>query len=371
MTAIAFFPWVRIAEPCTIGAIRLLPFLAGSQPGATAYINQSQIDGVLAAYSHSRQHPVTEAMLLEVGNWHLGMPLDDATVDELFRVRTAVVFSALSARSLFRGHFGYTNAQAYQLVVQRFDPDEPTRFAFITRRRDGGTSHVWAAKHFAFERPHQVAAHERFSLDLELLRALSQPNLQGWLYEALVEFNAANTDSNDIPEHVELVMSKTALEWLLQVGDKWQAFARAIRAIVPTQLEATGPLAQQWTERYPRAPDLLGAWAQEFSQLRNWSAHADEREDTQFVWRARQHLAFVSILIPLLVKRLLAVDGHYTLTAVDTLKLERISRLLVHDPFASIGDDDRHPWSEVDTNARMRVISFHLESADSGDTPST
>ena len=36
------------------------------------------------------------------------------------------------------------------------------------------------------------------------------------LFEALVEFNAANTDSPDVPEHVEVVMVKSAFEFLLR-----------------------------------------------------------------------------------------------------------------------------------------------------------
>ena len=360
MSGVAFFPWVYLEEPLTVGDVRLIPFETVRRPGDLEQARQGQLDAVLKAY---RSHPQTQrhrATLLEVGEWRTGMHVDEPTADRLFRIRTAVVFSALAARSLFKGHFGYTNTTAYQLVVQRYDPLEPSRFAFLTRRRDGAASHTWSAERFAFDRPHQVGARERFAVDLELLRALTSPALQPWLHEALLEFNGANTDSSDTPDYAELVMMKTALEWLLQVGDKWQDFARTLRALLPTQLAADGPLRATWAAKYGKAPDLIGAWAQEFCTMRNWSAHADPRDEHHFVWGVAQHLAFVATLIPLLVKRLLSVDGQYPLLDVDLLRAQRLSRLLVHDPMAHDWESD-HPWLDVESDARMRALSFALQ----------
>jgi len=66
-----------------------------------------------------RRHPVTRASLLEVGDWHTGAEVD-AHVRTLFLTRQAIGFSALSKRSLFRGHFDYCNYDTYSLVVQRY-----------------------------------------------------------------------------------------------------------------------------------------------------------------------------------------------------------------------------------------------------------
>jgi len=101
--AIAAFPWVQCRELIEIGPARILA-------------TQTDIDAVLGAYANRPNHPVTRASLLEVGDWHTGAEVD-AHVRTLFLTRQAIGFSALSKRSLFRGHFGYCNYNHYRQVV--------------------------------------------------------------------------------------------------------------------------------------------------------------------------------------------------------------------------------------------------------------
>jgi hypothetical protein len=48
---VAFFPWVHLREPLSIGPVRLLPYERGTLPGALPHAAQEDIDAVLAAYA--------------------------------------------------------------------------------------------------------------------------------------------------------------------------------------------------------------------------------------------------------------------------------------------------------------------------------
>jgi len=226
-SSIAFFPWVSIDDREEIGNTRLLPYRQGAAPGDLAHASQAAIDGVFKAYANRPRVAVTEATIVEVGDWHTGTDASKLAA-RLFLARNLIAFSALSRRRFFCGHFDYCNTDAFELVVQNYSPDRPDRFSFGTRRRDGGIQNMWAADSFAFHRPYHVAANLRMEFDRSLLVALLSLDPD----DPVREFNATNTDSPAIPEHVELVMMKSAFEWLLQIDTNASAFTRALLSVV-------------------------------------------------------------------------------------------------------------------------------------------
>ncbi|HEY4449338.1 MAG TPA: hypothetical protein VGN03_12105, partial [Steroidobacteraceae bacterium] len=195
--------------------MRILPYARGKWPGDLPHAKQADIDAILAAYADPG-HIVTNASLLEIDDWYTGMDSGGHAV-RLFQAREMIAFAALAKRCLFRQHFDYCNYPTYTLVVQRYESGKADRFSFDTRRRDTGTSHMWATDKFAFRRPSHVAAWAKMDLDLPLLAALLELEQHSPLREAIGEFNAANTDSDDMPEYVEVVMIKSALESLFGI----------------------------------------------------------------------------------------------------------------------------------------------------------
>lgn len=124
-----------------------------------------------------------------------------------------------------------------------------------------------------------------------------------------------------------------------------------------------GPLLDKWKNRFPRASSILGAWAQEFSALRGANAHGVDRKLDHFVWGSRAHLAFASILFPLIVKKKLADAGLWAQQEADAEKLRRIQDYLMDDPF-NIGSmkrqDSHHPWSDIDGEALMASLERRM-----------
>ena len=77
---------------------------------------------------------------------------------------------------------------------------------------------MWDAKEFTFLKPLHVEPDIKLNIDEPLLAALlAGDGADRVPYEAIVEFNRANTDSPDIPIHTEIVMIKSAFEFLLGV----------------------------------------------------------------------------------------------------------------------------------------------------------
>ncbi|HSF22681.1 MAG TPA: hypothetical protein VLE20_00530 [Blastocatellia bacterium] len=349
--AIAFFPWISTDSELVVNDIRLLPYERGRKPGDQAGASQKNIDAILAAYANRKDEPIEDATLLEAGDCRFGSEFD-ARFDDLFRVRDLIAFAALAERRLFRGHFDYTNTHCYVLVVQSYDPNHLGNFTFTTRRRDGHTANTWATDDFAFYRPLHVDRHARLKIDLPLLAALQFSDQDERLpHDAIAEFNAANTDSPDIPIHTEVVMTKSAFEFLFGIGNRVEDFVDALFTVVPAQKiepELEGPLKKTWLERR-RTDRLLEAWAREFCDLRGSAAHGKDRGGARFVWSPYSHLAFTSLLFPLLLKQRLATDGFLQLKERDAIELEMIEAYLTHEPMARPTEEARHehPWERI------------------------
>jgi len=354
--AAAFFPWVATREPITLGtSVRLLPFQVGRLPGDLPQATQADLDGILGAYSDRPGVPVRCATIVEVDNWYTGIE-DSSVRPRLFRARTAIGFAALAKRRLFESHLGYCCYDTYSLVVQRYKAAETGMFSFTTRRRDGSAGHLWGSDQFAFRRPLHVDERAPVDFDQKLAQTLIEipDDASKDLFEALSEFNSANTDSQDVPPHVEVVMTKSAFEWLLGINQDANEFVRELQKCLPDpDIVDDGPLKEAWRKRFPKARRPIEAWAREFCDLRGASAHGRNRDPSRFVWKRHVHLAFASVLFPLIVKAKLAQAGNWTTTNSDAYKLARIESYLIHDPFMhdSTATSESNPWSDLDSEA--------------------
>lgn len=112
-------------------------------------------------------------------------------------------------------------------------------------------------------------------------------------------------------------------------------------------------------DTYQHESRLLNAWANDFCAVRGKSAHGSDKRG--FVWSNHQHLAFVSVLFPLLVKKVLSDEGLLAMNDLDIERLRRIEAYLTHDPIDFDWDsDETHPWSEANSRARMAVLARRI-----------
>jgi hypothetical protein len=353
VSSVAFFPWVSIAEALTVDTVRLIPYQRGVLPGTLTGVSQQDLDDVLAAYAISPLRAVDRATLLEVGSWTSG---DNAAniVDQLFRVKELISFAAIAKRKLFSAR-EYVNFHTYQLVVQNFSSGSSGTFSFTSRRRDGKVHHLWSTEEFAFHMPHEVISNAKASMDLELLHSMLAADKQSRLPLGAIEsFNRANTDSSDVTEESELVMMKCSFEWLFDIGVSSNDFCKAFAAHIPRGEwlgNSDTPVSVRWREARPRATTLLDAWAREFCAIRGSFAHGMNRKADHYVWSPAAHLAFASMIFPLLLKQKLATDGFGSLAERDDIELRSAEAFLTCDPMdsAHFVVEATHPWEEIRT----------------------
>jgi hypothetical protein len=357
--ALAFFPWIALDQPQTIGDLRLLPYHAGGRKNTFPHVTQADLNAVFKSYRNRPREPVRQSTIIEIGDWHSGKKMETDIVERLYRARDALAFGALSSRRLFQGHSNYVNADAFTLIIQNFTPGEAHYFAYDTRRRDGATSNLWTNSEFSFQRPLHVSTDVRPDVDTELALALMAVPKGDPIVEAVREFNAANTDSDRVPVHVELVMVKTALEWLLGIDEKRVSLTKALLDRFPKSAAASphGPLTARWMQEKPTDDRLLAAWALDFCKVRNSAAHGSgQRGVPRLVWNHDRHLAFASLLFPLVVKKVLAERTVYVPTDRDRDEFNHIEDFLAIDPFGPEIRPNRPPWAEV--QSKIRGLGF-------------
>jgi hypothetical protein len=121
------------------------------------------------------------------------------------------------------------------------------------------------------------------------------------------------------------VLVKSAFECLLCIWSNAKEFARALQDCMPDMdSNPQGPLLDKWKRRFPHAPGILGAWAQEFCALRGAMRMESTGSWITLFWECRAHLAFASILFPLIVKRKLTDASLWEQREVDAERLRRI-----------------------------------------------
>lgn len=351
--AIAFFPWWNVGQPLQIGSIRLLPYEYKKQPGDLSLVMQREIDQVFSVYSGLPKGRVKKATLLELEGWVIGDDPDHC-LEEIYRARELIAFSALAQRKLFSKSPAYCCSDTFSLVVQRYSPGSSGYFSYLTRRRDGWVSNVWSSSEFAYRRPMHVFSHDKPSIDECLLRMLLNSKNENWM-DAIVNFNKANTDSNEVSTHFELIKMKSAFESLFSIGPNRNEFQEALMKIlsgINVEGDFNGPLLEKWNLG-PKRERPLYAWIREFCGMRGGAAHGGRVKPSGFVWSEAAHLAFASILFPLVLKKLASDQGLFDLSVEDIETLRRIDRYVLYDPFGHIEDEEAlHPWSQI----RLEVL---------------
>lgn len=207
MPSLAFFPWLKLTEPTTLGEYGLVPYVADQTL-------PTDVRRIVASHKQGRGTPINHAVLIEA-NGNLESQLSDDQVADIFRLRELLCFAALAQRQFFY-HSGYLNAHSLQCVVQDYKVGEVS-VATSARRRDGNNRCLWLDER-AVPCPDHVSAGTPLMYDSRFLAALVDADEQdetGWLRDGVELYNLANTDSPDVRPHTELVLSVAAAQRLM------------------------------------------------------------------------------------------------------------------------------------------------------------
>lgn len=378
MAVLFFLPWVAIDQEVAVGNLRFTPYVRGEEPGELNGIPQTDIDAVLGSYGNQTFFPnaetsshVTQATILTWQDDVAGLEVPEEAIGPRLEQARYVTFAAIANRRLC-ANFGYCNTDGYQVIAQRFQADTPGATALRTRRRDGhGTHYVGAAPLPRFIRPHHVDGHLSFDVDIGLLQALlelTDCDFKSRLDEAIDLYIRANTDSPTMLERSEMVLMKIAFETTLEASHDAPNLRQRFNDHFCNDLPATpiwsaGSIDETvWRRKWSRRENRpLDAWVLDFCAVRNASAHGHQGTHSPPVWRPHNHLLFSSWLFPLVVKKLLAIEGYYALTDEDLAARQGLEMFLGHDLLAYC-DAEEHDlwWSRVERDLLMPVVARRI-----------
>lgn len=370
--SLAFFPWMQIDSEMKIGSYLLFPFKRGEKPFGNGTDEQRHVDNILGFYKINKDQPVREAILLKMDGVEWFTDYTDEQMGSLFSFSELLAFSTLSEREYFVHGGGKPNRDCSRLFVQRFiDSSKPP--SVTTRKRDGTVNMGFASDSFEEICPRHVSS-DVVKINVPVIEALQKciETENGRLMdEAIFSFNNANTDSSQITEAAEVVMTVGAFEMLFDVrtGKADDLVDRFNRVFKPEFQVDTDKVARLVEQGSIPGGSLAEIWLRDFVVMRHQYAHGKRTPRHNPKWSTREHLLLSSFLFPLLVKLILNNSGLYELSDTDQTHYASFEKLLAEDLFAHSGashDSQDWPWNRVLSDARWEC-QFRKVSKDFAD----
>jgi hypothetical protein len=371
MSTLAFFPWAHLPDPLSLGDVQVVPFCRGKTPGGRGTPTQQSIDRILETYCNL-SGPIEKATILHLRDKDILADLNDEECAALFLFVELLAMSALSAREFFGTGMQYQNRDNFRLVIQRV-MDNQDGVTIVSRRRDGSSTNFVSGDIYRVQRPQHTRSCHRNAIDLQLLEALLKArDLPEWheLYEAILGFNIANTDSRDMSANVEAVLIVGAFERLLashRVGAKElaQLFSELVCPGQSTDIKDSAFLNLH-KHRFNGTTSVRDMWIQDFYRLRNDLAHGRVQPAYKPVWGVLNHLLLASFIFPFALKCRLGKLGVYNLTSADKRGIKMFEKLALYDhhaPGTGPHDARAHPWDQVVNEALEEELRESIDQA--------
>lgn len=358
MSEIAFFPWFKLNNPVKVGDFELLIYKPDS-----GFAIQEDLDNIIGDFYPVEERKVNNCVILKYADKEIGKDFTEEDRRKVFLFAELLTFSGLSARTFFFGAFGgYSNKDVYQIVVMKYESSN-SGYKIINRRRDGFTNTIVAKGATKTRKPNHVQSFIITPTDfkfLEALYSLSQDQ-QGdeWntLYESILSFNLANTDSQYVSEEMEIVLLFSSFERLYDVGKNtnrlYESIKESISASNNIKPNECKRIADNFEEsRYKKVETLRELWVRDFSNLRGNLAHGKYDNKYPAFWDVQEHLLLASFVLPICLKVKLSELDQYELTESDMDSIELFEKLLSIYPFQVT--EDRNPWNDLYLDYQIR-----------------
>lgn len=382
MGMLCFFPWLHLNEPIDGAGLEVIPLRRGESSERLTPEEREAVELILEPYLERSGDPASRFVVVRLEGTSLLDDLDEEQRREVFDFAELLAFSSMATREFFpyTGVGSYSNRTHFQVFVQRFE--EPgAGIGIETRRRDGRNKTGSATGSYRFQKPDHVVATSDVLVDGALLSALMASADGEWwprVWEGILGFNLANSDSHELRPSVELVLLNGAFERVLIGHGKEDELVKALTSVIaPTEdrMPADCPrLASALAAgRFVDAGSVREAWMRDLFRSRNDLAHGKSSASYPASWAVDEHLLLGSFLYPRVVKVILATKEKYELTEHDLASIDAFERLACEDLFVEPPDDgDGMPgqWSwnrvmkEIDSERlNMKVVAY-LEGLD-------
>lgn len=331
---VAFYPWLNLKEKKEFDGFELIPFrLEDASLQLSKESEDQDARGVISNYYDQVGKPIRNFVILRQSGTQSNQPLESAIIDKLFVFNEIVAFAGLSGRRFFS--YSYWNRDNFQLVIQKFVGDDYTP-SVVTRRRDGSLTQGFSKGMFRATCPLHVTSTDTVDIDenlVNLLIAIWNDDIPEWpmIYESIQAFNLANTDSNQIREHHELVILNGCFERIFDLGKgKMEplrdAFIEALEEV--PQAEDVNIEKDLGKMTFKTHFPLREAFIRDLFNIRGNLAHGKINHGYPSIWTEKEHLLLASYIFPLVVKFLLSKASKYSLSSEDKTLVYTFDHLL-------------------------------------------
>ena len=369
MSAIGFFPWLRISSQKDFGHFGLVPFRRGALPFESKNReHQKYVDSILAPYCLKPHDSIRGGTLLQISNEIIMPEISEEIVNSAFHFSELLAFSGLAKRKFFRYGDEYCNRSNFQLVIQSF-VDDSGGAAITTVHRDHSSTSYYRDESYSVIKPYHI---EGMKVDFESefltkLVQLSKNKIYEEYFDSIVNFNLANTDNPAISQQSEIVLLVSAFERLLDKTTKQKTelvneFRKFISPTDSIEVENCEPL-QNYSDTPPgwESQSLIDIWLRDFIRIRHKFAHGNRELPFRPIWSLSNHLLFGSYIFPLLFKSKLNFENKYTFTENDKIRIDAFEKLLCFDHFQRIDDPNdlsQYPWNKVFLDMKFKDFSI-------------
>lgn len=359
MSMIAFFPWLKIKSDFDLGDIELKIFKVSGQQEVTENGRQIIYDRVIKHYLNRSNNPIEKCTIVLQKDKNILEDIDENERDFLFSFAEILAFSGLSKREFFGFGFGYCNRDDFSFVIQSFTKDSDG-VTMVSRRRDGSTKNFVSGDVYRVTMPFNITSNE-VEIDIDLIQALLQIQKKSqdiWprFSDAIFFFNRANTDSNQITEHQEIVMTISAFERLLNCrsGSEKELIEKFLEVFITEDILNVSQSKRLKNSGFKgNDKTLKEIWLKDFFRMRGEYAHGRRLSKRPIIWLPHEHLLLGSYVFPLLFKILLSKNGFYKLVEDDIDDINLFEQLADAEIFKKSKDSKNWEWDIIRSNYKF------------------
>lgn len=353
------FPWLKLKKPIEVDGFKFTTYeLEGQQVNGEASL-QHFLASVKEIFSANDGQQIKHVTILQLQMDNTVRDIGEREIVGARNLSELLAFSGLSCRDYFSDN--YWNYDNFQMILF---PVRENTISISTRRRDGYNLDVFSKGKCQFQMPMHVKSHVGVQVDEQLLKGLLQvqkdkdKEFRERVWESIVNFNLANTDSVSIPEHSEIVLLIGAIERLLGCnrGKEDELAKRFIETLIPC---SKYPSLNQ-NNRFKNVDSIREMWIRACFRLRGEHAHGKMETDQPLPCTTQEHCLFLSFVFPLLVKLILKDKKFYNLSDNDKIYIDSFEKLVVERHFnqqlSSSAPGNKWKWNKIIDSERSRRL---------------
>lgn len=364
----ALLPWLRLDAPLTFGRVTVAQT---SQLPARSLDLCAELRRSLSPYRCLDGSPVDAAVMWFTAK-DLVAVLSEEEVENLRAHSRVLAIASIASNHYFEQASSPVTTAHFDTYLHSLSPGQE-HVTVVSRRRDGENLASWDMENVRFTVPASAAVGAVARPSHEFLEALAttldqQDDVVDRIVRSTPAFLSGNRleDFNDLQQ--DLIWLGSALEQLLDIAGRGIGHQIGERIV---EFLKTGPRSEtQWADPRGklRTGDWLARWAEEFYDHRSAIHGAPARSRTWLPW---EHGLVATVVWILLVKKLLADRGLYTLTRDDLIEFEALGRRVASgSPLGERWGDARHRASwQVTTRQAAAHLDELLASDDTTEAP--